>query len=197
VVNIPVDISGNVCDADSSAPSSNIDEYKKWVDAAVVLNSPSIRVHIPHRQGGKANLPCALETLKALAAYGAEKNVVINLENDEPQTEDPFTVVDVIKTVNSPYLRALPDFCNSMLIGDDPKYNDRGLAAMFRYAYNVSHVKDSESDQGKLYTVDVAHIFGIARKAGYRGYFSMEFEGTGDPYEGTKKLLAQSLKALS
>src|SRR5689334_20272867 len=112
-----------------------------------------------------------------------------------PKTRSQF--VDIIKTVNSPYLRALPDFCNSMLIGDDRSYNDRGLNAMFHYAFNISHVKDSESDEGKLYTVDPDHIFGIAKKAGYRGYFSMEFEGVGDPTIGTRKLLEQSLKSLS
>ena len=37
----------------------------------------------------------------------------------------------------------------------------------------------------------------IAKKAGYRGYFSMEWEGEGEPYEGTQKLIDASLKYLS
>ena len=45
--------------------------------------------------------------------------------------------------------------------------------------------------------VDVAHVFGIAKKAGYQGFFSMEWEGQGDPYEGTKRLIEQSVENLS
>jgi hypothetical protein len=43
----------------------------------------------------------------------------------------------------------------------------------------------------------VDRIFAVAKKSGYRGYFSMEWEGTGDPYDGTRRLLEQSLKNLA
>jgi sugar phosphate isomerase/epimerase len=58
-------------------------------------------------------------------------------------------------------------------------------------------VKDSEVDNGKVFRVDVAKTFAIAKQAGYRGYFSMEWEGEGEPYEGTRKLIEASLKYLS
>jgi hypothetical protein len=67
---------------------------------------------------------------------------------------------------------------------------------MFRHAYNISHVKDSEVDNGKVFRVSMAKTFGIAKAAGYRGYFSMEFEGQGEPYEGTRNLIEESLKDL-
>jgi len=57
-------------------------------------------------------------------------------------------------------------------------------------------VKDSEVDNGKVFRVSMARTFAIAKAAGYRGYFSMEFEGQGGPYEGTQKLLDQSLKEM-
>ena len=197
VVNIPVDLSVALCDGDPQKRSAGLEQYQKWIDAAVILKSPSIRVHVPAKTEDKADIQCALDTLHVLASYGENKKIVVNLENDNPHTEDPFTIVELLKTVNSPYLRALPDFCNSMLIGDDPAYNQRGLQAMFRYAFNISHVKDSENDRGKVYTVDVNDIFEIAKKARYRGYFSMEWEGDGDPYAGTSDLLRKSLTALA
>ena len=98
--------------------------------------------------------------------------------------------------MNNPYLHALPDFGNSMLTGD-PKYNFDGLTAMFKHAYNISHMKDAEVDNGKLVVVDVGKTFEIAKAAGYRGYFSMEWEGQGGPYEGTQKLIDLSLKYLA
>src|SRR5216684_3889241 len=118
----------------------------------------------------------------------AKRAIVINLENDDPKTEDAFFLVKIIEQVNNPYLHGLPDFCNSMLKGDE-KYNYDAVAAMFRHAYNISHVKDSEVDNGKVFRVDVGKTFAIAKQAGYRGNFSMEWEGEGGPYEGTQKLI--------
>ncbi|MCU1294243.1 MAG: hypothetical protein JWP08_3093 [Bryobacterales bacterium] len=197
VVNIAVDIPVHLCDNDPQQLTTGLDQYRKWVDTAVILKSPGIRVHVPTGPERRSDLQCALQTLGQLAKYGAEKKVVINLENDDPKAEDPFSIVEILKSVNSPYLRALPDFCNSMLIADDTDYNDRGLAALFKYAYSISHVKDSESDRGKLYTVDMRDIFEIAKRAHYKGYFSMEWEGTGDPYQGTAALIRKSLESLS
>jgi sugar phosphate isomerase/epimerase len=196
VVNVPVDISAHPCSADSSERSDAMAQYKQWVDAAVVLKSPGIRVHVPTGADKKADLTCAESTLRELAEYGEQKSIVVSLENDDPGSEDPDTIVKVIEAVNSPYLRALPDFCNSMLISDNPDYNRKGLQVLFSHAYSISHVKDSESDGKRMYRVDVPQIFGIAKAAGYKGYFSMEWEGEGDPYTGTKSLLTMSMTSL-
>jgi sugar phosphate isomerase/epimerase len=132
-----------------------------------------------------------------LAEYGASKKIVINLENDDPASEAPERIVKVIEAAATPYLRSLPDFCNSMLIHNDQDYNARSLAALFPHAYNISHVKDVEFSDGKPYRVDVDRIFTIAKKAHYRGYFSMETESDGDPYESTKLLIGAAVRNLS
>lgn len=194
VVNIPVDIREHLCGNDSERNES-LAGYRKWVDAAVILGSPSIRVHMPQGEKGD-QISCAVRGLKMVAEYGASKNVVVNIENDEPEIEQPARIARVIKAVDNRYLRALPDFCNSMIIQDDQNFNNTGLRLLFPLAYNISHVKDSEQDGKKIYRVDVDQIFAIAKEAGYKGYFSMEFEGAGDPYQGTKKLLDASLRAL-
>jgi sugar phosphate isomerase/epimerase len=195
VVNIPCDVRVTLCGSAEEREAS-LATWRKWVDAALLVGSPSIRVHVPK---GKSvdDISCAVDALRAIAAYGAEKNIVINLENDNPGTEDPARVLKVIETVNSPYLRSLPDFCNSMQIHNDPEYNARSLAALFPHAFNISHVKDVEIVDGKSLRVDVDEIFAIAKNAGYRGYFSMETEGSLDPYEGSKLLIAAARKNLS
>lgn len=197
VVNIAVDLPVHLCSGDTQQQTAGLDDYRKWVDAAVILKSPSIRIHVPTGPENQSDLTCALDTLGRIAKYSSGKKIVVNLENDNPKTEDPFTIVEILHSINNPFLRALPDFCNSMLIADDAEYNDKGLAALFKYAYNISHVKDSESDRGKLYSVDMNDIFEIAKRAHYRGFFSMEFEGTGDPYQGSASLIRRSLEALS
>jgi len=192
VVDIPVDAAVEPCGARADDRDLALGTWKRWVDAAVVLGSPSIRVHLPEVGDGD----CVLLMLRSLIEYSSKKNIVINLENDDPKSEEAFRVVKVIEQINSPFLRALPDFCNSRLVGDE-EYTYRALTAMFAHAFNISHVKDEESDDGKVYRVDVSRVFAIAKKAGYRGYFSMEWEGQGDPYDGTKRLLQLSLQNLS
>jgi sugar phosphate isomerase/epimerase len=170
---------------------------KKWMDVAVAIASPSVRLHIAGAYKVKPDADRAADSLKQLADYGAQKNILVNLENDDNVTEDPFFIVEVIEKVNHPYLHALPDFCNSMLTHDQ-EFNNRAMDAMFKHAYNIAHVKDSEvDDKGKLFTVDVAKCFEIGKADGYRGYFSMEWEGQGEPNGGTEKLIAESLKNLS
>ena len=197
VVNIPVSLRGSLYDPDESKRAAAIQVSKAWVDAAVAIGSPSVRIHIEGVKGVAPDVDRSAASLKSIAAYGAEKNVVINLENDDPDSEEPGRIVKVIEAANTPFLRALPDFCNSMLIHDDQDYNARSLAALFPHAYNISHVKDVEYSEGKPYRVDMDRIFAIAKKANYRGYFSMESESQGDPFESTKALVAAVTRNLS
>jgi sugar phosphate isomerase/epimerase len=192
VVNIPVDDEVHLCGS-AEKRKLGLAVYKKWVEAAVLLGSPSIRVHLPQGETGKG-IACAVSAFQELAQYGAARNVVINLENDDPKTEAPERIVEVIKDVNSPFLRALPDFCNSMLIHNNQETNQKEMELLFPLAFNVSHVKDREIDNGKVYRVDLAPIFAIANRSGYKGYFSMEWEGEGNPYVETGKLIEASLR---
>jgi sugar phosphate isomerase/epimerase len=196
VVNIPAEVRASFYDPDAARRSKSIDAAKKWIDVAVTVGSPSIRVHIQGARGASPDAVVTAESLKHVAEYGADHNIVVNLENDDLVTEDAFFLVRVIQAVNSPWLRGLPDFGNSMLKGDED-FNYKAVDAMFRHAYNIAHVKDSEVDNGKVFRVNMARTFGIAKTTGYRGYFSMEWEGQGGPYEGTQKLLAESLKDLA
>ena len=171
---------------------------KKGVDIALAIGSPSMRQHINGVSGGKADVSLAAETLGEVAAYGEKHNIVINLENDAPIAEDPYFLVAIIEKVHSPYLRGLPDFANSMNVNGDAEWNYKAVAAMFQHVFNMSHVKSAYADNsGKVYQVDLARLFAIAKQAGYRGYFSMEADMPGDPFENTKKLAEATMQYLS
>lgn len=197
VVNIPCDVRVQPCGT-AEQKAATQESWQKWVEAAVILGSPSIRVHAAVAPGAPPDdIACAVESLKAITAYGATKNIVINLENDNPRGENPERILQVIEAVNSPFLRSLPDFCNSMQIHDDQEYNAGMLAKLFPHAFNISHCKDIEVVRGKELRVDMDRIFAIAKKSGYRGYFSMETEGSLDPYVGTTNLIATAMKNLA
>jgi len=196
IIDIAVGATASFYDPFAVKRQEAIDYGKKWIDVAVAAGSPSVRLHIAGAKGVAPDADRAAESLKQVAAYGAQHNILVNLENDDLVTEDAFFIVRTIDKVQDPYLRALPDFANSML-SDNAAFNYDAMALMFRHAYNISHMKDSEvGGHDKLYTVNVERIFKIAEAAGYRGYYSLEWEGRGGAYEGTRKLLAESLKFL-
>ena len=171
---------------------------KKGVDIALAIGSPSMRQHITGAPGGKADVNLAAETLGEVAVYGEKHNIVVNLENDVLVAEDPYFLVAVIEKVHSPYLRGLPDFANSMNVNGDAEWNYKAVAAMFQHVFNMAHVKSAyANDGGKVFEVDLARLFAIAKQAGYRGYFSMEADMPGDPFENTRKLAAETIRYLS
>ncbi len=185
-------------DPDSAVRQAAVAYGKRWIDIAAVVGSPSVRQHLEARPGVKPDVDLAVETLGALADYGASKNIVVLLENDAPVNEDPFLIVHVIEKAGNPYLRALPDFGNS-LQGGDAEFNARAVTAMFQHAFNMCHVKDAVVGAGgKTYHVDLPRLFHIAQAAGYKGYFSMEWEvRLSDPFSGTERLIRETLQYLS
>jgi sugar phosphate isomerase/epimerase len=181
--------------SDAAARAEAVAFGREWIDVAVAVGSPSVRQHVSGRRGEIPNVDLAAASLGEMAEYGAKRNVVVNLENDNAVAEDPFLLVSVIEKVNSRHLRALPDFGNS-LPGHDAAFNERAVRAMLGHAYNMCHVKDTlTSASGETHVVDLKAMFALAKAAGYKGYFSMEYDTkSGDPVSGTKKLIEETLQ---
>src|SRR6516225_8275187 len=129
LVNIPVDNSFSYYDADPAVRQKAVDNGRKWVDIAVIIGSPSLRTSIAPAENAKPDVAVVAEQLQKLVDYAASKNILLNLENDNLASEDAFFLVKVIKKVNSPYLRALPDFCNSMQSGNE-QFNYDAVTAL-------------------------------------------------------------------
>jgi sugar phosphate isomerase/epimerase len=197
VVDIAVDAQHSQYSTDPLEREKALAVSKRWVDVGVALGSPSIRTHIDAAKDSKPNVPRAADTLSRVADYAAKKNVVVHLENDNPISEDPFFIVQVIEKVNSPWLRALPDFGNS-LAAHDEDFAYRAIDAMFAHAYGICHVKDGElNDEGKAVHVDLARTFDILKRHAYKGYCSIEYDAPGDPYKPTAELVEKTISFLS
>lgn len=197
VVDIAVDGGYSQYAMDATVREKAVKASNDWIDVGATLGSPSIRTHIDGAKDSKPDVGRCADTLSRVAEYAAKKNVVVSLENDNPVSEDPFFIVQVIEKVNSPWLRALPDFGNS-LAAHDERFQDRAMEAMFSHAYSICHVKDGEVDeQGKASHVDLAKTFSILKKHGYKGYCSIEYDAPGDPYKATAELVKATIKYLS
>jgi len=196
IVNIAVDGEASPYAADRAEREKAVAYSKSWADAAKALGSPSIRTNIPAAKDSKPDLGRAAESLARVAEYAASRNVVVHLENDNPESENPFFLVQLIEKVNSPWLHALPDFANSLAGGIPNAYE--GIDGMFGKAYGICHVKAGEADSaGKMVSVDMAKTFGYLKAHSYAGYCSMEFDSDGDPYSGTASLIETTLKYLA
>jgi sugar phosphate isomerase/epimerase len=197
VVDIAVDAQYSQYSIDPSAREKAVSVSKKWIDIGAALGSPSIRTHLDKAKDSQPDVGRAADTLSRVADYAAKKNVVVHLENDDPVSEDPFFIVQVIDKVKSPWLRALPDFGNS-LAAHDEDFAYRAIDAMFAHAYGICHVKDGEvNEQGNAVHVDFSRTFGILKKNGYKGYCSMEYDAAGDPYKPTTELIEKTISFLA
>jgi sugar phosphate isomerase/epimerase len=197
IVNIAVDGEHSPYSADKDERAKAITFSKQWIDVAATVGAPSVRTNMPPARDSKPDLDRAADSLIRVAEYGSEKNILVNLENDNPLSEDPFFIVSVIEKVNSPWLHTNPDFANSLMTGKT-EYAYKGIAAMFRHAYSICHIKAMEADEkGSLVHVDLARTFGILKDSNYKGYCSMEFDSPGDPYQGTADLIEKTLQYLS
>jgi sugar phosphate isomerase/epimerase len=199
IVDIAVDGPYSAYAADAAERQKAAAYGKKWVDIAVALGSPSIRTHIEGPEKSKPDVALTAATLEGVIEYAATKNIVVHLENDNPVSEDPFFLAQVLDKVNSPWLRALPDFGNSLAAHDtDEDFAYRAIEIMFAHAYGICHVKDGEpNDQGKPTHVDLARTFSILKKHNYQGYCSIEFDAPGDPYQPTTELIKKTVTYLS
>jgi sugar phosphate isomerase/epimerase len=196
IVNIAVDGEDSPYAADRSERDRAVAFRKKWVDVAAAVGSPSIRTNIPAAKDSQPDVGRTAETLGAVAEYASTKHVVVNLENDNPASEDPFFLVKVIEKANSPWLHALPDFANTLAHFDE-QHAYQGIDAMFGHAYNICHVKETEvPENGKAVHVDLPRTFGYLKQHHYAGYCSMEWDSPGDPYEGTRGLIEATLRYL-
>jgi sugar phosphate isomerase/epimerase len=195
--NIAVDGDHSIYSPDAAERQRAIEFGKTWVDVAARLGSPSVRINVRGTKNAKPDAAQVAAGLKLIAEYGASKNIVVHLENDNPVSEDPFFLVSVLDRVNNPWLHALPDFGNSLAaLPAEDAY--RGLDQLFARAYAISHVKDTTTTSTNVVVqVDLARSFAIAAKHNYKGFFSMEWETAGDVYAGTAKLIDITLKNIS
>jgi sugar phosphate isomerase/epimerase len=197
IINIAFDGRHSFYATDRAKRERAVADNKRWIDAAATIGSPSIRTHVASADNQPPHLDLCTDTLLRIVEHAATRNVVIHLENDDGVTEDPAFLVKVIEKVNSPWLHALPDFGNS-LIHKVPEDAYAGLEAMFGHAYGICHVKQSEAtEKGANVQVDLAYVFAILKRTGFRGYLSMEYDNSGDPYKETEELIAKSLRFLS
>lgn len=197
VVNMPIDIDefwteGGLSDTNSKVREKAVAAGKKWIDIGAAIGTKSVRCD-PGKLNPQ-NLAPTVESYKALAAHGKSRGVHVIIENHGGVgSEHPEELVKLFTEVGSDYFGALPDFANF----PDEATRKRGLKLLFAHANVVCHAKGLEFDAaGKETKYDFAGAIAASKQAGFKGVYSIEFEGPGDPYVGVQKTLDELVKYL-
>ena len=196
VVNMPVDYPGDwrgkgLCDSDEKQWSWEIAERKKWIDIAAQLGAESIRPN-PGGTAQMTDLSRPIAAYKELGEYGKARSVKVLIENHGAVAGKAENIVAIIKAAGPAWTGTLPDFGN---FPESERYH--GLELMFPYAPVVCHARGLEFDsQGKETKFDFARCVGIAKATGFKGVYSAEFAGPGEPYDAVQKIIDELLRLL-
>jgi sugar phosphate isomerase/epimerase len=196
LVNLPIDIEemwteGGLSDPRESVRGAAVEAAKKWIDIAVHLRARSVRCD-PGKLDPQNPAP-TIDSYKKLVSYASRKRLRVIVENHGGVgSGHPEDLVKVFKSVNSSFFGALPDFGNF----PDAETRARGLSLLFPYAPTVCHAKGLEFDaQGNETKYNFPRCVEIAKRLRFRGVYSVEFEGPGDPYQGVQNVINELLKS--
>ncbi|MCE2611775.1 sugar phosphate isomerase/epimerase [Flavobacteriaceae bacterium D16] len=202
---IMVDDEGELGAKNDSKRVIAVENHYKWIEAVKILGGHSIRVNA-FGKGNRKQLKGALtDGLGRLAEFGKSMEVSVLVENHGLHTSDAEYMVSIIKEVDNPYLGTLPDFGNWCLSAEwgsiqnpcDEQYDPyRGVNEMMRYAKGVSAKSYEFDDLGEETRINYQQMLSIVKRAGYRGYVGIEYEGKylsePDGIRATKKLIEKT-----
>lgn len=190
VLNMPID-TGNISQIEESKRKADLDVIKSWIDVASYLNSKGARVNTGSQPEGVFDMSITARSYRELAEYAQKKGLSLVLENHGGMSADPKNIIKLFKMVNHPNFRICPDFGNF-----EPSIRYEALDMIFNDPILV-HAKTYDFDEnGTMPSFDFGKCIEIAKKHHYDGYYSVEFEGQGDPYDGVKKTIALLKKYL-
>ena len=208
---IMVDGEGYLATLDDSERAETIEKHKKWVDAAKYLGCHSIRVNAHGEGTAEEVADAAVKGLSELSDYAAKQGINVLVENHGGYTSNGKWLADVMKRVGKPNCGTLPDFgnfCQTIGYGsiNDENCKDaydiyKGVFELMPYAKAVSAKSYDFDENGNQPKIDYVKMLKIVKKAGYKGFIGVEYEGDNLEEEAgiiaTKKLLLRSADQLN
>jgi sugar phosphate isomerase/epimerase len=161
---------------DAEKRAADVKHVKEWIDVAVKLGAPVVRVFA-------GNVPKGLEkkwdsighymaaALKECAEYGKQRGVLIGVQNHGDFLKTADDCIRLLKMVDSDWCGLIVD--TGYFISDDP-YVD--IEKVMPYAVNFQ-VKESPFGVLSRVHIDMKRLIKIVHNSGYRGYLPIETLG--------------------
>ena len=168
-------------------------EAERWAGVAVALGSPSVTIALNGDE--PADPKIAADNLKPVVDIANKHGVKVLFHNDSMKTESAEILQAVIGYLGRNRAGTCPDFGN--FATKSAAYALSQLGMLAPYASNICHAKDGIAEHGKFYPDDFPGSMKVMRDSGFKGLYSLEFEGLGEPIEGVRKLMEMSEQYLS
>jgi sugar phosphate isomerase/epimerase len=165
-----------------------IAHVKHWIDLAVDLGAPTIRIFAGDLQKGSTEAQArewCIGAIQQCCEYAAPRGVILALENHGGIVSTVDQLLSIVKAVESDWFGVNWDSGNFR--SADP-YGDLAKAAPYAV---VAQVKTEVSPNGMPQAADLARVVGILRDAGYRGFVALEYEAEEDPFVAVPRFLSE------
>lgn len=188
-------VGNNFCYPPGDALTKQIDDVKAWIDGAVEFGAPVIRIFGGHGRKGldrEKAFGYVTDAIKVVCDYAGERGVFLGIENHGYLTERAEDVLRIVDKVKHPWLGINLDTGNFV----EKPYENIALAAPKSITCQVK-VEVRTGEGNKREPADIDRIVDILRKADYRGYLVLEYEGKDEPKTEIPKWIDKLRKAAS
>ncbi len=207
---IMVDNEGDLSTSDEKNRLEAIENHKLWIEAAHKMGCGSIRLNLHGEEDKELWIKNSISSLRTLSEYAEPLNVNLIVENHGGNSSNANLLMKVINQVGYGNCGTLPDFGNFCLSKnwgslkenkcDNPYDPYLGVSEMMPKAFGVSAKAYDFDAEGNETILDYQKLLSIVKKAGYKGFIGVEYEGEHLSEEegiiATKKLIEKTVSKL-
>ncbi|MAR64531.1 MAG: xylose isomerase [Flammeovirgaceae bacterium] len=190
---IMIDSEGNLGDTNNRRRNKAINNHKKWIEAAKFLGCSHIRVNAAGDGSEQEVSKNASESLAALGEFSFDYDINVIVENHGGYSSNAKWLVEVIKNAGLKNVGTLPDFGNFCIRSTPKDLSDwgattsgcaeeydryLGVEELLPYALSVSAKSNDFDSDGNCIETDFSRMVNIIKNSDYRGYISIEYEGS-------------------
>ena len=164
-----------------------------WIDYAVQLGAPTIRIFAGNVQKGSTPEQAkqwTIEAIRTCCEYAAPRGIILALENHGGIVSKADDLLAIVRAIDSEWFGVNWDSGN--VDGPDP-YGE--LAKLAPYAV-TAQLKTNIGGTGGRQRADFARVLDVLRKVDYRGWVSLEYEDDEDPKTAVPPLIEQLQKLI-
>ena len=180
---VDVAFDNNYGRATEDAREEAFEKFTKWINISNTMELAFMRIFAGFPESADRSLwHEMIKYLKRACVLAKDFGILLALENHNHGgfAKDAANTLEIFKQVNSENLKLCLDTGN---------YID-GIPAIARTAHLAIHVHAKYRDldsQGNETCIDYRAIFDLLRNANYRGYISVEYEGTEEEFEAVPR----------
>jgi sugar phosphate isomerase/epimerase len=165
LVNIQVDESYNLADADEGKRTEGVALVKRWVDAALEAGARSVRAN-----AGSGEVAAAVRSLREIVDYAGPKGMVVLVENHGGISTNPEVLLTILDAIPGGNFGGLTDFGN--FENEVERYE--ALARLAPRSWLVSAKTQLFDAEGSHISFDFDRCVRTCEAAGFTGIYSAE-----------------------